>query len=572
MTCTLEEEQHDEKPLPAVSSEDEPSAGQQDGVLDRDPEPEGPATMLPPRGAHVRRARLQHCPALRASAEEEGESSPGDNPSSRTATPEVTEPKSGPASCLESPFVPEGSPDPNSENQREELSLTSTYPLARDTAEEVICAPGDDESRLSPHIPEENTTPPGTSPATPVEAPSGPGRPDHNVQEAELMLAVPPFERVGTESSEAPTPNPPVPKSCLKHKAQPASRSLSMSLTPPASESPPEEPTLCALDKEATPLGPPRAEPAKSPQGGPEKVAQEPKIRKGDGEPQSMRKFSVSSGRAWPHTGHREHLGHSGPVGPAAVPSAVRLPQLRSSLAWRSETALDDLQVPPEPQIRKLGPQEPPSPAECGSQDTGDMAASQAGLGQSPQDVATTPATRDPCPTAQELPTCGNRSPFPIKLRSTSLSLRHRDMSSPEVKGIKRHSAEFRLEKGGLTLLSKEDKSHMGTAPTTRGTRYPNGQGKGRARPSEQLGSKPPLPRKPLLQTFTLPSPPTSPDVGDVSAGELDKPALPPDPRKERRSPHRGTGKRVFGKGRDKGSHVGGKSLLDSHQPCKYFK
>ncbi|XP_011380325.1 uncharacterized protein KIAA1211-like homolog [Pteropus vampyrus] len=543
LTCTLEEEQQDEKPLPAVSSEDEPSAGQQDGVLDRGPEPGRPATMLPPGGAHARRARLQHSPALRASVEEEGESSPGDNPSSRPATPEVIEPKSGPASCLESPFVPEGSPDPNSENQREELFLTSTYPAARDTAEEVVCAPGDDESRLSPHIPEEDTTLPGTSPATPVEVPSGPGRPDRNVQEAELMLVVPPFERAGTECSEAPAPSPPVPKSCLKHKAQGASRSLSVSLTPPASESPPEEPTLCALDKEATPLESPRAELAKSPQGGPKRVAQEPKIRRGGGEPQSMKKFSVSSGRVWPHTGHREHLGHSGPVGPATVPSAVRLPLLRSTLAWRSEAALDDLQAPPEPQIQKLGPQEPPSPAECSSQDTGDMVASQAGLGQSPQDVVTTPATRDPCPTAQELPVCGDRSPFPIKLRSTSLSLKHRDVSLPEVKGIKRYSAEVRLEKGGLTLLSKEDKSHMGTAPPTRGTRSPNGQGKGRARPSEQLGSKPPLPRKPLLQNFTLPSPPASPDIGDVSPGELEKPALPPDPRKERRSPHRGTEK-----------------------------
>ncbi|XP_006909531.1 uncharacterized protein KIAA1211-like homolog [Pteropus alecto] len=543
LTCTLEEEQHDEKPLPAVSSADEPSAGQQDGVLDRGPEPGRPATMLPPGGAHARRARLQHSPALRASVEEEGESSPGDNPSSRPATPEVIEPRSGPASCLESPFVPEGSPDPNSENRREELFLTSTYPAARDTAEEVVCAPGDDESRLSPHIPEEDTTLPGTSPATPVEVPSGPGRPDRNVQEAELMLAVPPFERAGTECSEAPAPSPPVPKSCLKHKAQGASRSLSVSLTPPASESPPEEPTLCALDKEATPLGSPRAELAKSPQGGPKRVAQEPKIRRGGGEPQSMKKFSVSSGRVWPHTGHREHLGHSGPVGPATVPSAVRLPLLRSTLAWRSEAALDDLQAPPEPQIQKLGPQEPPSPAECSSQDTGDMVASQAGLGQSPQDVVTTPATRDPCPTAQELPACGDRSTFPIKLRSTSLSLKHRDVSLPEVKGIKRYSAEVRLEKGGLTLLSKEDKSHMGTAPPTRGTRSPNGQGKGRARPSEQLGSKPPLPRKPLLQNFTLPSPPASPDIGDVSPGELDKPALPPDPRKERRSPHRGTEK-----------------------------
>lgn len=123
------------------------------------------------------------------------------------------------------------------------------------------------------------------------------------------------------------------------------------------------------------------------------------------------------------------------------------------------------------------------------------------------------------------------------------------------MKGIKRYSAEVRLEKGGLTLLSKEDKCPMGKAPTTRGTRSPNDQEKGKARSSEQLGSKPPLPRKPLLQALTLPYPPASPDD---SPGELDKALLPSGPRKEnrmaeKRSPRQGAGKRVFEKGWDDG-------------------
>ncbi|XP_036912697.1 CRACD-like protein isoform X2 [Sturnira hondurensis] len=541
LTCTPEEEESDEKPLLTLSSGEKPSAGQQDVVLDRGPEPRGPATMLTPGGARARRARLQHCLALSASAEEE--SSPGDT-SSRPATPEVTEPVSGPAPCLEFPLLPEGSPhpDPNSRNQREELSLESTCPLSEDIADEVVCASGDAETFLSPCIPEEDMTPPGTNPTIVLETSSGLDGPDHSTQkEAELTPAVPSPEGAETECSEDHTPSPPAPKSCLKHKALVASRSLSVSPTPPTSESSLEEPTPCALDKEATPQNPSGAEEAESPQGGPEREAPEHKIGRGGSEPRGVKKFSVSSGRAWPRTGHRGRLGHPGPVGPAAVPSTIRLPLLRSSLAWRSEAALDDLQVPPECQNQKLDPQELPSPAECGSQDSENRVASQAGSERNPQDVVITSVTRDPCPAAQEPLTCGDRSPFPIKLRSTSLSLKHRDVSLPEVKGIKRYSAEVRLEKGGPTLLSKDDKCHVGMAPSIRGARSSNDQGKGKARSSEQLGSKPPLPRKPLLQTLTLPYLPSSPDV---SPGELEKAVPPPGPRKESRTvekrlPHR---------------------------------
>ncbi|XP_053781421.1 CRACD-like protein isoform X2 [Desmodus rotundus] len=544
LTCTPEEEESDETPLLTLSSEEKASAGAQDVVLDRGPEPRVPATMLPPGGTRARRARLQHCPALSASAEED--SSPGDNASSHPATPEVMEPVSGPAPCLEFPLLPEGSPhpDPNSRNQREELSLESTCPLSEDIADEVVCGSGDAESLLSPHIPEEDTTPPATNPAVILDTPSGPDTPDRDAQkQGELTLAVPKGAETGCSEDHAPSP--PAPKSCLKHKALVASRSLSVSLTPPTLESSSEEPTPCALDKEATPRELPRAEQAESPQEGPEREAQEHKMGRGGSEPRGMKKFSVSSGRAWPRTGHRGRLGHPGPVGPAAVPSTIRLPLLRSGLAWRSEVALDDLQVPLECQNQKLDPQELPSPAECGSQDSGNRVASQAGPGRNPQDVVTTQVTSDPCSAAQEPLTRGDRSPFPIKLRSTSLSFKHRDVSLPEVKGIKRYSAEVRLEKGGPTLLSKDDKCHVGMAPSIRGARSPNDQGKGKARSSEQLGSKPPLPRKPLLQTLTLPYLPASPDV---SPKEPEKAMPHPGPRKENRTvekrlPHRETEK-----------------------------
>uniref|UniRef100_G1P4P6 CRACD like n=1 Tax=Myotis lucifugus TaxID=59463 RepID=G1P4P6_MYOLU len=548
LTCTPEEEESDEKPVPTVSTEETPSAGQQEETPSAGQQagPRGPAPVLLPGGPRARRVRLQHCPALSASAEEE-ESPPGDDPSSRQATLEVTEPVPGPAPCLECPLLPEDSPhpDPDSKRQREEPSLESARPPSKDAAGEGGCASGDAESS-SPRIPEEDTAPPGTGPAVPSETPPGPDGPGHDAQEqAELTLAVPgpsPEGAEGTEGSEDFAPSPPASKSCLKHKA-PASRSLSVSPTPPASESPPQEPSPCALDKEAAPLQSPRAEQGESPQRGAEREAPEPKTGRGGSKPRGGKKFSVASGRAWPHTGHRERPARPGPP---AAPSSVRLPLLRSSAAWRSEAALDDLQAPPERQNPELEPQEPPSPAERGSQDSGSRVASQAGPGQNPPEAVATPATREPRLSAQEPRPCGDRSPFPVKLRSTSLSFKHRDVAVPEGKGVKRYSAEVRLEKGGLALLSKDDRCHVGAVPTIRGTRPPNGQGKGKARSSEQPGSKPPLPRKPLLQSLTLPYPPAGPDV---SPGELDKAAPPPGPRKESRTVE----KRLPRRGAEKG-------------------
>ncbi|XP_077605372.1 LOW QUALITY PROTEIN: CRACD-like protein [Crocuta crocuta] len=361
LTCTPEEEEYDEKSLPQVSTEENPNSAQQDVGLDRSPEPGGPAIMLQSGGPRARRARLQHCPALSASAEEE--SFLGDNPSSRLATPEATEPESGPALCAESLSLPEGSPhhhhNPDSENQREELSLESTSPPARETADEVVCASGDIEIRLSPSIPDGDMTPPEADPATTSETAPGPDEPDQSVQkEVELTQEAPKPDGEGKGSPEAPAPSPPAPKSCLKHKA----------------------------------------------------------------------------------------------------------------------------------------------------------------------------------PAVSESPTSGeDRGPFAIKLRSTSLSFKHREASSAEARGVKRYSAEIRLERGGLALLPKDDKCHVAKAPSPRGARSPHEQGKGRARPSEPLSSKPPLPRKPLLQSRPLPPP-------DSGPGELVKAA--PDPRRETRtaetrSPHR---------------------------------
>lgn len=107
---------------------------------------------------------------------------------------------------------------------------------------------------------------------------------------------------------------------------------------------------------------------------------------------------------------------------------------------------------------------------------------------------------------SQNQPSCKDRSPFQVKLRSTSLSLKYEDNSPPESKGIKRYSAEFNLENGGLTSFLRSDKAEIRkTANTTIGDSL-NEKIKPKAKSSEQLSSKPPLPKKPVLQNITIPN------------------------------------------------------------------
>ncbi|KAM6141133.1 LOW QUALITY PROTEIN: CRACD-like protein [Pterocles gutturalis] len=105
---------------------------------------------------------------------------------------------------------------------------------------------------------------------------------------------------------------------------------------------------------------------------------------------------------------------------------------------------------------------------------------------------------------SQNQPSCEDKSPFQVKLRSTSLSLKYSDNSSPESKGIKRYSAECNLENEGLTSFLKGDKAHIKkTADTNIGDSL-NEKIKPKAKSSEQLSSKPPLPKKPALQNITV--------------------------------------------------------------------
>ncbi|XP_031223104.1 uncharacterized protein KIAA1211-like homolog isoform X3 [Mastomys coucha] len=360
-----------------------------------------------------------------------------------------------------------------------------------------------------------DTPPPETITDTNLEIPSDAERQDQSVRkEEELTLEVPRPGGAGPESSTAPAPSPPVPKSCLKHKALVPSGS-------PA-ESPLKEPSPAVQDKAVVPPARPRPTQAAT-SGGPERAALGRKSERSAEPQRSVKRFSVTSSRARARASSSRLPEYS-----THVPAGGRAPLLRSGLAWKSEAALDDLQVPPKPQARKTMGGDP--------QDSGDVGAGQAGPGKSPQDA-------EPCASSvQETAHGEDQSPFPVKLRSTSLSLKYRDSSAQEAKAIKRYSAEVRMEKGGLALLPKDEQSHIGVAPALRGSRSPNGQAKGKTRSPEQPGTKPPLPRKPLLPSLTLPYPPAGLDTSPGESERLIQVILPPEPKKEK-SPHQGAEK-----------------------------
>uniref|UniRef100_A0A8C8TT43 Capping protein inhibiting regulator of actin like n=1 Tax=Peromyscus maniculatus bairdii TaxID=230844 RepID=A0A8C8TT43_PERMB len=361
-------------------------------------------------------------------------------------------------------------------------------------------------------LPKGESPTPETVADTNLEIPSDTEGQDQSVQkEEELTLVVPRPEGAGTEPSTAPSPSPPVPKSCLKHKALASGGS-------PA-ESPLKDPSPGVQDRAVVPPARPRPAQAAT-SGGPEKAAVGKKSERSTEPQRSVKRFSVTSSRARARASSSrlpEHSGHA--------PAGGRAPLLRSGLAWRSEAALDDLQVLPEPQDRKTTGGDP--------QVSGDMGAGQAGPSRSLQDAD--PCVKEPAPGEDQ-------NPFPVKLRSTSLSLKYRDGSAQEAKAIKRYSAEVRLERGGLTLLPKDEQSHAGAAPALRSSRSPNGQGKGKSRSPEQPSTKPPLPRKPLLPSLTLPYPPAGLDASPGESERLIPVILPPEPRKEK-SPHQGAEK-----------------------------
>ncbi|KAM9247012.1 CRACD-like protein [Leptosomus discolor] len=214
----------------------------------------------------------------------------------------------------------------------------------------------------------------------------------------------------------------------------------------------------------------------------------------------ALRKFSVSSARERPRT-RSLHF-----------PERSELESLlntgfflsKAKVSSRSEKWKEVLQKGSDLEEEKSSNKKQALLPESNSENTGQPTEILAGCVSPAVDAVPVPS--DSSVISQNEPSCEDKSPFQVKLRSTSLSLKCRDSSSPESKGIKRYSAEFNLENEGLTSFLKGDKAQIKkTADTNIGDSL-NEKIKPKAKSSEQLSSKPPLPKKPALQNITVPN------------------------------------------------------------------
>ncbi|XP_072850570.2 CRACD-like protein isoform X1 [Pogona vitticeps] len=99
-----------------------------------------------------------------------------------------------------------------------------------------------------------------------------------------------------------------------------------------------------------------------------------------------------------------------------------------------------------------------------------------------------------------------DKNQFHVKLRSTSLSLKNKDSISEELKETKRHSAEFNSGKAGVPVSSslQGEMSEVRKTVDVNINSFLSQSLKIKSKSSEQGSTKPPLPRKPIVQHFVI--------------------------------------------------------------------
>ncbi|XP_051662771.1 CRACD-like protein isoform X1 [Manacus candei] len=223
------------------------------------------------------------------------------------------------------------------------------------------------------------------------------------------------------------------------------------------------------------------------------------KAEKVDSELNAFRKFSVSSARERPRTRSLHFPERSELESPLNTGFFLS----KEKVSSRNEKWKEDFQKGSELDEEKRSNKKQTSLAESDSENT-EPTEILAGYVSLAVDAVLMPSNSSVV--SQNQPSCKDKSPFQVKLRSTSLSLKHKDNSSPESKEIKRYSAEFNLENEGLTSFLKGDKAEIKKPANTNTGDSLNEKIKPKAKSSEQLSSKPPLPKKPALQNITIPN------------------------------------------------------------------
>ncbi|XP_040517228.1 CRACD-like protein isoform X4 [Gallus gallus] len=224
------------------------------------------------------------------------------------------------------------------------------------------------------------------------------------------------------------------------------------------------------------------------------------KNEKAANELNALRKFSVSSARERPKT--RSLHFPEGSVCENPLNTKFLLSNVNVSL--KNEKLSEDLQKGSDLEDRRSSDKNQALLPESDSENMGQSTEMLAVCGSPAVDAV--PVQSDSSAVSPNQQSCEDKNPFQVKLRSTSLSLKYRDHLSSESKGIKRYSAEFNLENQGLTLFLKGDKAEIKKTADTNIDGSLNEKIKSKAKSSEQLSSKPPLPKKPVLQNITVPS------------------------------------------------------------------
>ncbi|KFV47731.1 Uncharacterized protein KIAA1211-like, partial [Gavia stellata] len=224
------------------------------------------------------------------------------------------------------------------------------------------------------------------------------------------------------------------------------------------------------------------------------------KAEKAASELNALRKFSVSSARERPRTRSLHFPERS------ELESLLNTGFLlsKAKVSSRNGKWKEDLQKESDMEEEKSSNKKQALLPESDSDNTGQPTEILAGCVSPAVDAVPVPS--DSSVVSQNQPSCEDKGPFQVKLRSTSLSLKYRDNSFPESKGIKRYSAEFNLENEGSTSFLKGDKAQIKKTATTNIGDSLYEKIKPKAKSSEQLSSKPPLPKKPALQNITIPN------------------------------------------------------------------
>ncbi|XP_014352964.2 CRACD-like protein [Latimeria chalumnae] len=110
-----------------------------------------------------------------------------------------------------------------------------------------------------------------------------------------------------------------------------------------------------------------------------------------------------------------------------------------------------------------------------------------------PQTTTVVTKSDDPTDASKERAETEEKCCFGVKLRSTSLSIKYRENPCSDIKTIKRYSAE-------INLVRDETAETKPSSDASLGSSFKDSV-KMKARSSEQLNVKPPLARKPVLQT-----------------------------------------------------------------------